>query len=726
MRQLLVFSLWVFNLLCLGQVRIKDLPSADPSQITTQTVIPLDDPTYGVRKMTLDDAIVLTIETSQKSTDRINTLIRNAAPLSVTSTGLTVSVGAGQLTDARGSVFTFAGGSVPVPASVTGFITLDLHGTLHFLRRAIHGGHIVLASVTSTASAVTITEVKDKQLPKSGVERTKRKLELGQPVRVALIGDSLFEAFGSPTWYQQLFVSTWVASGRNVQGVANVTLNNYGLGSVNSKYGEMLVGRGFLGPGSTTLDLFATGHSRRSYYADFGNFQYTANEGPTIDSPVIGQQPDLLIVGFYNSSIDKLISIENIVRRSVSKGIEVILVASGPNASDPTFLSSEGDTLLAITSKYGASLADVNSFMREQVDRGNNPYVDGVHQSQVGADAWAQCIRSVLSNWECGELPVKLNGRPVVNRLQIGGETGRLPTVAETCFVPQRISTSPAGTYNNAFLSGSRALTLNTSPSKLFGGRADNNGITLIPAGGHFVIGHPLMLGFDLLLEVEGGKSYTYRITRNNNGTVVRNDATVSWPAGATPQVQLYESGLFNELFSFANSGHVGIPTPVVNNHSFRVDNTHATEALRVAGYVVHTVDYDEVPFGDWHTRGGTFAIEAGFYTAAALYTDDVGASASLTFTGRGLYVSLHQSTKGGQLAINVNGTSYATPDFYSAGSTPAAMLIVPDYASSGNSLLTEPRQHTVTIRLTGVNGSAVSTVAGERRLQIAAAYVIK
>lgn len=621
---------------------------------------------------------------------------------------------ANPLTDS--AALTIAAGELTLIPAATNYVAVDLfEGRLHVWRRMLHDGAVELARlVTSSNGVVALQAAPVPRLPASPVERFKHKLAEGRATRVVILGDSLLTQVFPVGWESLLFVPGAGPAELTLKQKTLAEHRNYSLGAVGPLYGMAALGE-TRGQGKPYyVDTRGIGFSSGPFLE---SFRADGAEVPIRRSPAVTQAADLAIVGYYNQSPYRLAYIESIVRQLRASGAEVVLVASGPNEQDLNFRTSDGSALAAIASAYGCALADVNSWMREAYEQGQAVWGDGVHQSALGNQVWARCLRSVLNDQA---QPSRTLVDPPVRQLLADQDPDAraFPEICDVVLTPAAHNGTWAGPLTNSL-----AARDFQNVAHFLGGKPIESSVLVLEPGQHAIFSHAAALTLDFLIEADSGGSYQAEVRLDGQTRVIKSLAT-SWPAAARPQVIELPGLTLADCRSLSSSGYGGVPNPDLANPAVSLVNT-GTTPLRLVGALFGTLEGRELGWSEW-TREGPFSGDGGYWTFRTLGTDAIGSSLTANFFGRGMQLLLQGGQHAGQVRVQVDGETAFTQDGYRLAGRDAFLTatLFPD-AAAANSLLTLPRWHTVNISLVGTNEAVVApTEVGRRHLSVIQALV--
>jgi hypothetical protein len=618
------------------------------------------------------------------------------------NSGLTLDVNAGKLLLQDSTWFEFAGGQITIPNNVTSEIVIDLYKKeLHALPRAIHSGCIHIASVTASSGAVTaIKKPASYVMPTSNIERTKRKMSVDRSyISIAVLGDSLSVPDGTGTpWTDLLFSATYAANGYNVNlATKELIIDNYAVGSQTSRYGLALLGEAY-----QTNEGVQYGNAQIKY-KQYTTPKYFESESCE-KSPLANRQYDLAIVGFgMNGGTDKMAFLENIVRILRKQGTEVIIITQNNQTINETIMYDDGFDIKVIADVYGCDVADTWSFVREAQLNGLTVHADTTHMSADGHIAYAKALRSVFNDLQQGKSEYKNPNVNLYARLDNQQLATKFPKVAEILFDP----------YNHT---GARIAGTVTDPKKnpaiLFGGKTSSNYILELQAGEYAYFGHPHVAGVDLLCD--WGTAFTADIKHNSGLTVL---ATVNNTFSGLNRVGLNESVPIP-------LGSTSDGSPSYLNKGFRIDCVTGT--LRLVGVVCYTFPNKEILPSEMEFIG-TYAEEAWSYAHPySKYSDTDGDSLIFKFKGIGCQLLFNGKSAAGKIDVWLDGKKIHTAlDLYGASNSLYPLELWTNKTTDAYGLFDRGEdEHVVKIKLNGVNASAISPVATNRRLAFLAGYI--
>lgn len=676
-------------------------------------------------------------------------------PFRITSSGLVVTVAAGQIVDNEGNTWSTAGGSVTLLANSTYYIVADMfNGGIHFFVRNIGEGQVYLGKCVTGASTVTsITQPSVFKLPTTAIPNTISKFNNNLPVRILWLGDSIMAGTGPSStakqWKNLLFNNT--ATGNpttwNVANPSQATIDDKSFGGLHANYISALVGKVFNQVGSGA-DFTEQSEAMGPYYSSINNSSTTLGiQYATGDSGLL-RGYDLAMIGVIaNQGDNYLAHLENAVRRIRSRGVEVLLISENPLCNDSTgntnYFSDIGKYLDQIGRETGSAVADTWAYYREGIDQGLTLSSDNTHPNDAGAQLYALAVRSVLNAYYVGTTKSPHNnwhrvmpGIAGADWIAAGGSPATtspdtFPTMTSFIATPQSTTGSIAVSSNT---------TINTSIA--LGIKVSSAGYATytLTSGQYAAYSFPCVKGVAVVRETDGGGG-TYVVqmggfnaqtnTYTDTSTIVRADDT---PAGYVSGRAGYVSWDVMRQFESTNSAFYannranqilpGYPT------GFRIQCTSGT--LRIVGVLIDHDEFDEIPFEQCRFSG-TWAEEAGVMGHnVTKWTDTLNDTLTIPFEGRGVQVLLNNRSASGQITWYLDGYKYATvSDYYrSSGSflnqTFIAAQPLVTLGTGSQSVTAAPStdqgvygKHTLFGQYTGNNGSAGATAASNRRFQV-------
>jgi lysophospholipase L1-like esterase len=622
------------------------------------------------------------------------------------SSGLSAYFTAGKVFAADGAAFSFAGGAVTLRASATNYVMLDLFtAELHSFRRAIHGGAILIATVVTAASSITsVIQPQSFSVPPSRVERFKRRLALGLPCRVLVVGDSLSAGAGSSpftaAWQFLLLATNGDSATYRLPNVGNIARGDATVGGADAPFGMTWLANivGASGWGGNNRDI---------------GIQALPVRAPTVEyrqNAYAGRTPDLVIIGWgANPATNELAFLETQVREWILRGSEVVLHTENDRSDLATPNLDEGENYRAIAEVHGCALVDTWAYVQEKTDNGVNLYSDTVHMNNAGHLVWANAMRSVLNDLKQVEAASPVGPIRRIHLPTSGTDFSNLQKIFPNASQLQFVANATTGAY----VAGAT-----TTLGVVLGGISQASSILELETGETADFASLAPLGFDIIVENGSGV---------NASVEVRTDAgvlkTVNVTGNGNP-MQRVQLLTYAEILALA-TGFVSYSFPQIRPLSIRLQVASGT--LRLAAVLTHTLKIRPIPWSDLLTTDGS-SVPALWPTEPAyagsgrwLYTDTLSALAEFEFEGNGLMAVLHRGTAAGQVSVTIGGEGLQTNrDLYTAGSVIDARTFWP----RNNSLTWEAGamygRHGCRLALgAALNGSAVSAGAQNRRLAI-------
>jgi len=300
----------------------------------------------------------------------------------------------------------FVGGSISIPGDGTWFVGVELFsGAVRCLPRLGHRGWIPLAKVVRTSSVITDFKQIKPEIPKSRIPRTLSKILAAQSINVVVMGSSLTASGGAATDWPGMVFGLGAIDKYKIPGTVNTMYT--GVGGTPNQYQLAQLGFGSHHSGSGIGDSGWPG---------------------TLDSiaPLNGRSNllngvDLVVIGCLANGGDyRLETIEPLIRKLRTRGVEVIMVTDnpqGPSLNYSTMSASnlyvDGPTVMHIADLYGVEVADTAGYVFDAYFRSGGSGIYGVgdtiHQQTGlpagpnavlpanGHEAWARAVRSIFS-----------------------------------------------------------------------------------------------------------------------------------------------------------------------------------------------------------------------------------------------------------------------------------------------------------------------------------------
>lgn len=649
----------------------------------------------------------------------------------ITSSGLTVTVGAGSVTDAAGTIYSWSGGTVSLVASRVSYIYWDVqNGSLIALRNAYHQGGVLVATVTTGSSTVSSTvQPGTFAFRPSGVQKFMAKVRNSIPSRVICFGDSLTAGAGGAAAFacDMVFASAQSSYGYNLPNISTVSYSNYGVGGCNANMGLSYI-----------AEITSTASSAGSYAnQSVGHDVYSDMAGGSLnnvpENTIINRSIDLAVVCYGANSIStigyELARIEVLVKTLRERGIEVLLW-NGNRRSDSTALAclDTGSYLFDIAQRWGCGYASTWDYVDQANTASNNTFTNntyasdgsGVHQAIAGQQLYAQGLRSVLCNAVLDKMPTTPfeNERLMLNVSST--ERKYFPNKFETIFTPRVSVPSTAA--------GATAWCI---PVIVAGKSSGSAVYSVAPGGSAFLFDHPRLCSVDLITELPNGVSATFELQDGSGQMSGTSDVVVT---GTSSSIQVTPLLTLTQFKALTPGGWSGSDWNAFGFGNFFAKvvctATNGANSVNVAGVLVGTCKAERIPWNGMFTSG-TWAYEASALDAISwLYTDDTTNNPFVVIPYRGnmLQVIMHSRTASGQFNGWMDGAEpYIGKDLYKSGASLAySAVFAPGNASVGQPNSGGYGQHAVRIQLTTtVNGSAISSAAQNRRLAIYGAWAL-
>lgn len=473
-------------------------------------------------------------------------------------------------------------------------------------------------------------------LTNSSVANALRKLLQGQIINVALLGDSLLDgAGGTPIWRMLLFDESQRNAGHSL--LADFNLSTDGI-----KVDNYAVG-------GTTPDLMLA-HlipQAQSTKGDFGGGQvsfplYT-------NPPAITKQYDLAIVdGGTNGGLYTGLMIEEIVRRFMEAGTEVILVSAQRTrwSSTPPIFQED---FHKIAQHYGCKLIDMDEIYQVAGDNvaNNTYYADGIHQTTLGHQIWADTFRSFLNPSMADTVGKSTTGILPSTRLFYFSEANRLAQSNYSCYFVN------APSEHN----GTREDPVNALCNPLIG--QGNLQDTLLTSGQYAEFGLDDAI---FIIPVFGGKGASASIDIYPNGASVK-QATINVMAGSSGYTPAWTVNTVN--YSIINAGR----KDYASDRLFKLVCT--SNSIQLLGIIVFSEPNirlknsgDTLPKGV--TNIGTWTRLANWLGKTDIfYTNTLEDTVTVDFIGSSVKTMIGFNKGGGQIEISIDGTVIETKDTY-------------------------------------------------------------
>ncbi len=645
----------------------------------------------------------------------------------LTPAGLSLSLAPCQLRWADGSLSTIAAQSIALLPNTTNHVGLDLFDlTLHNYPRALDMGTKWLAQVVTDASGV-ISQLPlstDSDAPAHRFEGVKQKLLDGsQPVSVVILGDSISGPYPGYTtnWVDTLFNQAGWLPAAYLPHTATWSVTNYGVGTQTPTMGMCLIGSSVTAaPVATSGNLgYASG-----IYGDLA--------GMGGGSPVLESQPDLVILGYYNTSTYyKLPYIERLVQRARARGSAVILHGTEANqAIGWNDRQNEGPILRTIADQHGAMFLD--SWARAYEARNLrgivfSPPNDQLHPNDAGQLLWASWMRALLpANRQKSE---RIVASPILASLP-----GAASPAAQLAFpfgTDMEFQFQTAGGYATNIAYFNPAVFNSANPAIVVGNRPVANGAVALPVGASAIFSHPHALTFSLLVDgfANSPAGFSYSISVGPTTIATGSFGNVG-PRPAVVEILSVEQmrALPASLYNY------GKPD-AFENISLAVNITAGMAVLY--GGVWGVPARREVALSTLSYSGtGWDLTEKPGDNASTLIrgTDTAGDAVRFSFTGAGAQLLLQGGTGAGKVRIYLDGTPVGTLsgqplnpyyDLFIGANRFVPINLFPPGGVPGNVNLFSSAVHTVKVLYDGsANPGAVTPTATKRRLAVCGATV--
>lgn len=689
--------------------------------------------TPSVRLGTATAGQVLMLSDAVEGTVEYSSIPPHTQFYAVAGTGTNVVVAGGTLVWADGTTSSVPGRTVPTPASQTNYIMADLQDlTLHCYDYGWDEGSVLIATVVTGASSITsITQPSQFNVPPSSVSRFKAKLRTATAtnVTVAMIGDSLTQGSGTGiNWVPLVFSTAQSTNGYNIGNLTRVTYTNYAEGGTTSEYGMAVVGN-YVST-SPQIDASALSVVQDAYHVD-ATF-------PTIpQSPISKFPPDLTIVGYnVNQGTYNGQALENIVRSLKRLGGDVILLNENSNSNALTSNSAFLVTIRDIAKAYGCGMADSYSRVNEWNRAGTNTYSDSVHQNQLGWNAYAGAIRSILNDRI--QDPGPIVGVPLPPRVVKGAtsyDSDRMFEVANVVTTPVATSGTVTTLTSNI---GANAV------PKLF----NVTTTTLIQSGGYASYTFPFWSAVRIIVNRRDGGTNSfggYLAFADSSGTArkIKDVSFTDSSGGALANllfwgVDIADAQTIQTTDYPYKAGAVGSVRPaMLQNGSIRLYVTNGTASI--LGAIFYSPTWRPLQFREWErisatgadltTNSWNIGTNLMFASQGARYQLQSATSGDqLRWSGDciGLALSFQSSTASGRINLYADGTDVngGVLDMYTTGGF--FPWLVNTFPDNGGSLASPSRWHTFVIRANGANASADAVPVLPRiRYALQRAYVI-
>lgn len=639
--------------------------------------------------------------------------------------GTNATLNPGFLRWADGTVSGIGAQSVGLFPGSTNYLGIDLFDlTLHNYPRALDMGTKWLAQVVvDGAGNATVTSwASDADAPPNRIEGVKQKLLDGsQPVSVAVLGDSISGPYPAyiTNWVDTVFNQPLWSSNLFLPHTAVWSVSNYAIGTQTPSMGMCQIGSAVTPPFTAT-----------SGNLGFASQIYGDLSGTAPGSPVLDSQPDLVIIGYYNSGQSyKLPYTERLVQRARGRGCAVILHSTEANqAVSLQDRQSEGPVLRTIADQHGALFLDTwaRAFEARNLKGVTlSPPGDQLHPNDTGQLLWAAWLRSVVPGFrqKSERIPASpiLVSLPATPAAQLA-----LPYGMESEFQFYNI-----GGYTTNIAYFNVAAFNSANPAIFIGNRPAVGGAVALPAGGTAVFSHPHALTFSLLVDgaANAPSGFSYTITVGPTTIATGNFSNVG-PRPAILEILNVEQmrALSASLYNFGKAD-------VFENLALAVNVTAGTAVIY--GGVWGVPAKREVPLSalSYSGTGWDLLDKAGDNAATAIRgTDTANDAVRFTFYGAGAQLLLQGGTGAGKVKIFLDGAAVTTlsglsvspyADLFVGATRFVPVNLFPPGGLVGNANAFSGGQHTIKVLFDGsVNAGAVTPTATKRRLAVCGATV--
>ncbi len=323
--------------------------------------------------------LVLNYQRPNQTSDTVTIEVKPSKPLPLlTLNDQMIKVEAFDVED-----FHFDGGQIQA-GNLDAYIAVDMvDRKLKLLKFPYHDGALFVGRYYDSNKSVQKEE--HLRLPQSGTKSFREKLLAGEPVKIAIIGDSLLTVSSDEnvslfTWTHLLFDPNRANLQLNLPNINQITVDNYAIAGQTAEHGLSMLTKRVITPlGESVLQ----------------------------EQDILDEAYDLYIIGWgangsllYNnfSGFDKLAYLENIL--ASLQGKNVLLLNQSPYRHLKNHLESDVPKLYDIATQFGASYVDTWSYMWEEVIMRDHDIwaSDGLHWNLEGQKLYAKAIRSVLLN----------------------------------------------------------------------------------------------------------------------------------------------------------------------------------------------------------------------------------------------------------------------------------------------------------------------------------------
>lgn len=655
----------------------------------------------------------------------LDAAIASDRSFALTSSGLILSVAAGNLTDGDGNPIPVAAGTVRLRPSVTNIVVVDLHDlSLHAFTRAWHVGGVAIGTViTSSTNVTSITQPRSFALRENPLMPVLAKIRGGAPWTCIRVGDSINGGAGtSPYWYSRSFDTAQSSGGYNVTNIANATFRSLSFPGSSAIGGKLLTAQLGTQPGYTPG--FGFDHVDQTVWRfPWINSQLSSPEtgiGPHLLNVVA---PDVVVIAFgTNHEVRNMRWLSEQIAYWVDAGSAVVLLTCNRRYDGGSSATIDDARWQTIAQAHGAVLCDTAEFVEEAYRNylsgaGSTPYVDGVHHDTGGSIAWARAVSGIFRGYTFPySSPAAANRRQTLTSSDIRPASGGYL---------QLVNNQSSGTSTVLSTQYGNNIRYNLA------GTSWNSGITSVPTNAYVVASHPFMSGsLWAITENQGGDPYSFSFAQQGSTTI-----TTGTDSGLSVWHHFTEIATDAQIQAFQSSQYTtprtkGLPVSIGG----RFGVTAGTAKLVGFYYETPRIRPIDIPFdayhGSWFVDDGDYNLTTGS-GPVVMTSNTTGDFVEFTTPPCDMVsVVLRGGQSAGQYDVSIDGiTAYTALEGYrGVGSTGLVLPITlapgiwptaagASGAASGIDGLRKP--HTVRIKLSGVNGSAAAVATGAGRLTI-------
>lgn len=494
-------------------------------------------------------------------------------------------------------------------------------------------------------------------------------------LKVAMLGDSLMD---NGQWVKNVLDYSQKANGFNAPNVSIIQYDDYALGSQTSHYGAVMTAKPFYGLGGKYND---TNFKVDSLYSAM----YETTPRVLREHDLMTKGYDLVVIAYgANGGTDQVMYTETIIKTLREKGIDVILGTQNPRSVDLEYISDVRKYMVQMAVKYGCTIMDSFSYVREAFQNGVAVHSDGLHMSPAGHLEYSKAFRSVLNDVLLPESTTKEDFQ------------GRLYKPNKVNVPYMEIQTIPFSTTGTWVSSG---FAIQKIMSTMFAGLDKTASKLQLETGQNAFFAHPHNRGFDLLYDMND--TFTAEIYRNNGGVLVGTITKTGLGYERLGLVEAYNRGGSSKSGSLASD-------------TYEIRVTSGT--MKILGAVFYTPKNEFIDTSKMFKKG-SFGTSSGRYSVPnTTYTDTVNDSLTFEFIGLGCQVLLQSTSQAGIVDVYLDGKLMNTDlDLYSTGNyiKPVNLFVNELTDFEENDV-----RHVVKIILKGANASATATDATNHRLQ--------